>query len=63
MAENERDVVEEEAMLRLTIKTTKRKESVRISGDATVKQVNLNMLCKASSLHRSTACGATLHKM
>ena len=40
MAENERDVVEEEAMLRLTIKTTKRKESVRISGDATVKQVS-----------------------
>ena len=39
MAENERDVGEEEANLRLTIKTTKRKESVQISGEATVKQV------------------------
>ena len=41
MAENERDVGEEEAKLRLTIKTTKRKETVEISGDATVKQVRL----------------------
>ena len=39
MAENERDGVDEEAKLKLTIKTTKRKEAVEISGEATVKQV------------------------
>ena len=39
MAENERDGGEEEAKLKLTIKTTKKKETVEISGDATVKQV------------------------
>ena len=39
MAENERDVGEEEAKLRLTIKTTKKKETVEITGESTVKQV------------------------
>lgn len=39
MAANERDVGDEEAKLKLTIKTTKRKETVEIAGEATVKQV------------------------
>lgn len=40
MAANERDAGDEESKLRLTIKTTKRKESVEISGEATVRQVS-----------------------
>ena len=50
MAENERDVGEEEAKLRLTIKTTKKKETVEISGDATVKQVGLWKLYTESKI-------------
>ena len=40
MAAIERDAGDEESKLRLTIKTTKRKESVEIAGEATVRQVS-----------------------